>query len=76
MKKRNYSEDIANKIINFLNEDDWHFYFDERQGLFKFNLALNGIMNKIQYAIIVGNNDYTMYWNCQEKCSLLNPQSF
>lgn len=61
MKKRNYSEDIANKIINFLNEDDWHFYFDEEQGLFKFNLALNGIMNKIQYTIIVGNNDYNIY---------------
>lgn len=60
MTKRNYSEDIANKIINFLNEDNWHFYFDEEQGLFKFNLALNGIMNKIQYAIIVGNNDYNI----------------
>ena len=29
MKKYNYSNEIANVVKQFLDEDDWHYSFDE-----------------------------------------------
>lgn len=42
MKERAYSMNIANAVTEFLNEDDWHFSFDENRGIFRFGLGLKG----------------------------------
>ena len=49
MKNRTYSKNVANAINNFLTEDDWHFYFDDQRGLFKFGLNLKGRIKKVSY---------------------------
>lgn len=44
MKERTYSESIAQAIKGYLADDDWHFSFDEKCGLFKFGLSLKGMI--------------------------------
>lgn len=61
MNEKTYSKSIADAIQNFLSEDDWHFSFDEQQGLFRFNLSLKGKIKKISYAIGVRENEYVVY---------------
>ena len=61
MKERTYSKAIANAINNFLTEDDWHFSFDDRRGLFKFGLCLKGRIKKINYIVDVKEDEYVVY---------------
>lgn len=61
MKEKDYSEKIANTINNFLTMDDWHFFFDEQRGIFKFGLYLKGKIKKINYIVDVKENEYIVY---------------
>lgn len=61
MKEKTYSTDIANAINTFLEEDDWHFSFNEQRGVFKFGLCLKGKMKKLNYVIYVRENRYFVY---------------
>ncbi len=61
MKERMYSETIAQAINNYLTEDEWHFSFDEKRGLFKFGLSLKGKIKKINYIIDVKDDEYVVY---------------
>lgn len=61
MKERMYSETIAQAINNYLTEDEWHFSFDEKRGLFKFGLSLKGKIKKINYIVDVKDDEYVVY---------------
>lgn len=61
MNERTYSKNIADAIHNVLTEDNWRFSFDEKQGLFKFNLTVKGKIKKISYGIGVQENEYLVY---------------
>lgn len=61
MKEQTYSQNIANAINEFLTNDDWHFPFDEKRGVFKFGLCLKGKIKKIDYLIRVRDDEYIVY---------------
>lgn len=61
MKELTYSKNIANAIKEFLINDDWHFSFDEKRGVFKFGLCLKGKIKKIDYLIRVRDDEYIVY---------------
>lgn len=61
MKNRTYSKSIANVINSFLTEDDWHFSFDDKHGLFRFGLNLKGRIKKVSYIIDVKDDEYVVY---------------
>lgn len=61
MKERDYSMNIANAVCDFLNEDDWHFSFDQERGIFKFGLRLKGKLKKINYIVDIKDDEYLVY---------------
>ncbi|MDE5737309.1 MAG: YbjN domain-containing protein [Oscillospiraceae bacterium] len=61
MEERVYSDDIADAITSFLNDDDWNFGFDDEKGVFKFSLSLKNKMKKIDYVISVREEEYSVY---------------
>jgi hypothetical protein len=61
MKERDYSMNIANAVCDFLNEDDWHFSFDQERGIFKFGLQLKGKLKKISYIVDIKDDEYLVY---------------
>lgn len=61
MKEKIYSEAIANVIKSYLKEDEWHFSFDEENGLFRFGLSLSSKIKKINYIIDVKEDEYIVY---------------
>ena len=61
MQEQTYSKNISNALNEFLENDDWHFSFDEKRGVFNFRLGLEGKLKKIDYLIRVRDNEYTVY---------------
>lgn len=61
MKERMYSQKIAHAIKSYLTDDEWHFSFDEKRGLFKFGLSLKGRIKKINYVVDVKDDEYVVY---------------
>jgi len=59
-----YSFQIAESIQQFLEDDNWHFQFMEDEGMFRFNLQMNGRLRKIEYVLQVRENDYIVYAIC------------
>lgn len=64
MFTREYSQQIADCIRNFLTEDDWHFTFDENIGVFRFTLNLKSRIKKVDYHIFVSDDEYLVYGVC------------
>lgn len=61
MKKNNYSNEIANVVKQFLDEDDWHYSFDENRGNFKFGLCIDSKMKNIRYLVDVDDDNVIVY---------------
>lgn len=61
MKKYNYSNEIANVVKQFLDEDDWHYSFDENRGNFKFGLCIDSKMKNIRYLVDVDDDNVIVY---------------
>ena len=61
MKERTYSIEIANAVMDFLKEDDWHFSFDENRGFFKFGLGLKGKLKRIHYIVYIKEQEYLVH---------------
>lgn len=61
MKERTYSMNIANAVNDFLKEDDWHFSFDEKRGIFRFGLGLKGKLKKLHYIVDIKEDEYLVY---------------
>ena len=60
MRRYEYSDEIVNVIKQFLEEDDWHYSFDEETGIFRFDLKIRSKMQKISYVIDVHNDESPM----------------
>ncbi|MBQ7221624.1 MAG: hypothetical protein IJS28_11660 [Synergistaceae bacterium] len=58
---RNYSQDIAGVVRDFLIDDDWKFTFDDERGVFSFGLALHSKMKHVDYSVIVRDTSYSVY---------------
>lgn len=61
MSANNYSADVACAIKDFLESDDWHFNFDEENGMFTFNLSISGKCKMLNYYIRVSTDGYVVY---------------
>ena len=64
MKKYNYSNEIANVVKQFLNDDGWHYSFDEDRGIFDFSLSVRSKIQKIKYLIVVKEDEMIVYGIC------------
>ncbi|HJB26622.1 MAG TPA: YbjN domain-containing protein [Firmicutes bacterium] len=58
---RNYNQEIAMCIKNFLEKDEWQFDFEEDKGVFHFGLTLHNKIKSLEYHIVVREYDYTSY---------------
>lgn len=58
---KNYSQEIAAAIKDFLTSDNWRYSFNEDEGIFTFNLALKGMIKNVQYYIHTGSDGYIVY---------------
>lgn len=56
-----YSVEIAKAVQEFMEDDDWHFSFDDRDGIFSFGLAARNKIKHLNYHILVRNDGYTVY---------------
>lgn len=59
--EKKHSNEIATIIKEFLNKDDWKFFFDPEKGVFRFGLRITGKMKDIDYLIRVHETDFTVY---------------
>ena len=59
--KNTYSMKIANVIKGFLENDDWHYSFDEKRGMFRFGLNLKSKLKNIKYFIDVKEDEFICY---------------
>lgn len=59
--KNTYSMKIANVIKEFLDNDDWHYSFDEKKGMFRFGLNLKSKLKNIKYFIDVKDYEFICY---------------
>lgn len=59
--KNTYSREIANVIREFLDNDDWHYSFDEKKGMFRFGLTLKSKLKNIKYYVDVKEDEFICY---------------
>lgn len=46
-----YSREVADLVLNFLENDGWNFYFDEKKGIFRFDVGIESRLNGISFNI-------------------------
>lgn len=56
-----YSTEIAKAIKNFLDTDDWHYTFDENDGIFKMGVNLKCKLGSTDMRVKVGADYFTTY---------------
>ncbi len=65
MNDNKYSREIADKIEEFLDEDDWKYSFDSEKGYFSFGLSLNKTkIRKVEFIIRIRESDFVVYAIC------------
>ncbi len=64
MAKTSYSMEIAAAINNYLEENHWNFDFDEKKGVFYFNLSIRSKIKSIRYIISVDDDNYSAFAVC------------
>lgn len=64
MRKYEYSNELANLVKKFLDEDDWSFSFNEDMGIFDFSLTIRRKIQKIDYIVDVHENEIVVYGMC------------
>lgn len=64
MRRYEYSDEIVNVIKKFLEDDDWHYSFDEDTGIFRFDLRIRSKIQSISYVIDVHDDEYVTYGMC------------
>ena len=60
IEEKTYSEEIAKAISQFLEKDDWEYFWDEENGVFSFGLKINKEIKTIDYLILVNKDSYTV----------------
>ena len=58
MKKATYSLRLAGLIQEFLDNDDWHYTFDEKDGVFRFGYRMHGPLRDFNYYVLVHMDSY------------------
>lgn len=61
MRKYEYSDEIVNVVKKFLDDDDWHYSFNEETGIFRFSLRIRGKIQSISYVIDVHEDEFITY---------------
>ena len=74
MRKFDYSNEIANIVKQFLDEDDWRYTFDENIGIFDFNLRMESKIQKISYLMHVDNDEIVCYGVCPISADCEDPE--
>lgn len=64
MRRYKYSDDIVNAVKNFLEEEEWSYFFEEDSGLFRFNLKIRSRIQNISYVIDVLEDEFITYGMC------------
>ena len=68
-QERSYNENIAAAIKKFFEDEEWHFIFNEEEGVFKCGLAVHGKLGDVQVLVTVGSCDFTCYHILRIKAS-------
>ncbi|MBQ3919298.1 MAG: hypothetical protein II695_06460 [Oscillospiraceae bacterium] len=56
-----YSEEITRDVKDFLDNDDWHYSYDEEDKTFKFNLSLRSKLSNASFFISINPNCAAVY---------------
>jgi hypothetical protein len=57
-----YSKELANRIKKFLDDDQWNYSFDEKDGFFRFDLTIKARgINQLRYVLIVNDDSFNVY---------------
>ena len=64
MRRYEYSDKIVNVVKQFLEEDDWHYSFNEETGIFRFGLKIRSKIQNISYVIDVHDDEFVTYGMC------------
>ena len=64
MRRYEYSDEIVNVVKQFLEEDDWHYSFNEETGIFRFGLKIRSKIQNISYVIDVHDDEFVTYGMC------------
>ena len=64
MEKITYSNEIAAIVKQILDEDDWHYSFDENLGIFDFGVRTGSRIQKIKYLVDVKKDGVVFYGFC------------
>lgn len=57
---KNYSNELAAAVKNYLDSQEWHYYFDENSGIILFGLNVSGKARKLRYIIHIDEDDITV----------------
>lgn len=61
MTNKMYSTKIADAVKKFLNDDDWHYSFNDETGTFRFTLSLSSKLKNLAYHIRVKESSLLVY---------------
>lgn len=64
MRRYEYSDEIVNVVKKFLADDDWHYFFNEDAGIFRFDLGIRSKIQSISYLIDVHEDEFVTYGMC------------
>lgn len=68
-----YNNQIVNQIKDYLDHEDWSYFFDEEEGFFDLGLRIEGALQKLQYIIDVEKTNYAVYAYCPLSADSDNP---
>ena len=58
---RNYNPEIVGQIGTFLDDNDWKYSFDDKNGLFRFSVNTRGNIKNVQMAVDINEDCYNVY---------------
>ena len=64
--------EIATKIKDFFEKNEWKYLFDEKHSVFNFGLSMGGNLGSLDFYIIVKDDSYTVYAILNNKAELDN----
>lgn len=56
-----YSLDLAHRVEEYLNSQEWHFDFDGERGNFKFGMNIDSKVKNVDMRILMGDDFFTVY---------------
>lgn len=61
MNTTDYSIKIADAVKNYLDNNNWHYFFDEKTGMIHFDCSIKGKMREVSCVIRTGTDCYTVH---------------